>query len=148
MYRQSLSKSFESKTFLTKLSAWGKKCHYILAWLDICSRSIYSLYTKTFSLWIKRFTILIECHDLPAIVYYAATPHLIKKKYSLQFEGFFLTKSHYRSGGGIQTSEDFIMKKIIEFHHRNSNHRIKCIQMNTNLPSIGSVICVIGFEIW
>ena len=36
---------------------------------------------------------------------------------------------------------------ILEIHYFNWNHHEKCIQMSTNMPSIGSVICEIGFEI-
>ena len=37
--------------------------------------------------------------------------------------------------------------KIVECHDHIWNHYEKCIQISTNMPGVGSVICEIGFEI-
>ena len=51
-----------------------------------------------------------------------------------------------------QASADDISKniknvKIVEFHCHIWNHREKYIQISTNMLSIGSIICEIGFKI-
>ena len=47
----------------------------------------------------------------------------------------------------VQNCKRIVQKlNIIEFHDHIWNHHEKCIQISTNMPSIGSVICEIGFE--
>ena len=36
---------------------------------------------------------------------------------------------------------------VVKFHHHIWNPREKCIETSTNMPSIGLVICEMGFEI-
>ena len=68
----------------------------------------------------------------------------------LHFNGLWL--QHLPRGSRVQTTGQKVYKfgkksvKIVEFYYNIRNHHEKCIQISSNLPSIGFVIPVITCE--